>query len=58
MSDKRELLAISNDGADAEITKEATGTVLKCLQGSCSASAKILKCSKRASYIHKLQVEK
>lgn len=31
MSDKRELLAISNDGADAEITKDATGAMLKCL---------------------------
>lgn len=41
MSDKRELLANSNDGADAEITKGATGTMLKCLQGSCSARAKM-----------------
>lgn len=40
-SDKRELLAISNDGADAKIVKDATGTILKCLQGSCSASAKM-----------------
>lgn len=41
MSDERELLAISNDGADADIRKDATGVILKCLQGSCSASAKM-----------------